>query len=149
MAKKIEGYVNLQVPAGAANPAPPIGPALGQRGVNIMEFCKAFNAKTKDMEQGAPIPVKITVYSDRSFTFEMRMPPATFLIKKAAGLKPTGKPGSGSKSPGVTSVGQITMAQLRDIAKIKMKDMNAQDLEAAAKTLAGSARSMGLKVVEG
>jgi large subunit ribosomal protein L11 len=149
MAKKIEGYVNLQVPAGAANPAPPIGPALGQRGVNIMEFCKSFNAKTKDMEQGAPIPVKITVYSDRSFTFEMRMPPATFLIKKAAGLKPTGKPGSGSKAPGVTSVGQITMAQLREIAKIKMKDMNALDLEAAAKTLAGSARSMGLKVVEG
>lgn len=149
MAKKIDGYVNLQVAAGAANPAPPIGPALGQRGVNIMEFCKSFNAKTKDMEQGTPIPVKITVYSDRSFTFEMRMPPATFLIKKAAGLKATGKPGSGSKTPGLSVVGQVTTAQLRDIAKIKMKDMNALDVEAAVKTLAGSARSMGLKVVEG
>ena len=148
MAKKIDGYINLQVPAGAANPAPPIGPALGQRGVNIMEFCKAFNAKTKDLEQGAPIPVKITVYSDRSFTFEMRLPPATFLIKKAAGLKATGKPGSGSKEPGRSVAGQITMAQLRDIAKLKMKDMNTTDIEQAAKTLAGSARSMGLKVVE-
>ena len=148
MAKKIDGYVNLQVPAGQANPAPPIGPALGQRGVNIMEFCKAFNAKTKDLEQGAPIPVKITVYSDRSFTFEMRLPPATFLIKKAAGLKATGKPGSGSKEPGRSVAGQITMAQLRDIAKLKMKDMNTTDIEQAAKTLAGSARSMGLQVVE-
>ncbi len=148
MAKKIDGYVNLQVPAGQANPAPPIGPALGQRGVNIMEFCKAFNAKTKDLEQGAPIPVKITVYSDRSFTFEMRLPPATFLIKKAAGLKATGKPGSGSKEPGRAVAGQISMAQLRDIAKLKMKDMNTTDLEQAAKTLAGSARSMGLQVVE-
>ncbi len=148
MAKKIEGYVNLQVPAGQANPAPPIGPALGQRGVNIMEFCKAFNAKTKDLEQGAPIPVKITVFSDRSFTFEMRLPPATFLIKKAAGMKPTGKPGSGSKEPGRSVAGQITMTQLREIAKVKMKDMNTTDLEQAAKTLAGSARSMGLQVVE-
>ena len=148
MAKKIDGYVNLQVPAGQANPAPPIGPALGQRGVNIMEFCKAFNAKTKDLEQGAPIPVKITVYTDRSFTFEMRLPPATFLIKKAAGMKATGKPGSGSKEPGRTSVGTITMAQLRDIAKLKMKDMNTSDVEQAAKTLAGSARSMGLQVTE-
>jgi large subunit ribosomal protein L11 len=148
MAKKIEGYINLQVPAGAANPSPPIGPALGQRGVNIMEFCKAFNAKTKDMEQGAPIPVKITVYSDRSFTFEMRMPPATFLIKKAAGMKPTGKPGSGSKEPGRAIAGKVTMAQLRDIAKIKMKDMNTDNIEQAVKTLAGSARSMGLQVVE-
>jgi large subunit ribosomal protein L11 len=148
MAKKIDGYVNLQVPAGQANPAPPIGPALGQRGVNIMEFCKAFNAKTNDLEQGAPIPVKITVYSDRSFTFEMRLPPATFLIKKAAGMKPTGKPGSGSKEPGRTTVGKITMAQLRDIAKLKIKDMNTDDLEQATKTLAGSARSMGLQVVE-
>jgi large subunit ribosomal protein L11 len=148
MAKKVEGFINLQVPAGAANPSPPIGPALGQRGVNIMEFCKAFNAKTKDMEQGAPIPVKITVYSDRSFTFEMRMPPATFLIKKAAGLKPTGKPGSGSKEPGRSAAGKISMAQLKDIAKIKMKDMNTDDLDQAAKTLAGSARSMGLTVTE-
>jgi len=148
MAKKIDGFINLQVPAGQANPAPPIGPALGQRGVNIMEFCKAFNAKTKDLEQGSPIPVKITVYSDRSFTFEMRLPPATFLIKKAAGMKPTGKPGSGSKEPGRVVAGKITMAQVRDIAKLKMKDMNTTDLEAAAKTIAGSARSMGLQVVE-
>jgi large subunit ribosomal protein L11 len=148
MAKKIDGYINLQVPAGAANPAPPIGPALGQRGVNIMEFCKSFNAKTKDLEQGTPIPVKITVYSDRSFTFEMRTPPATYLIKKAAGMKPTGKPGSGSKNPGRDVAGEITMAQLRDIAKLKMKDMNTNDLDQAAKTIAGSARSMGLRVVE-
>jgi len=149
MAKKIDGYINLQVPAGQANPAPPIGPALGQRGVNIMEFCKAFNAKTKDMEQGAPVPVKITVFSDRSFTFEMRMSPASYLIKKAAGLKPTGKPGSGSKEPGRNVVGTITMAQIREIAEKKMKDMNTTDVEAAAKTIAGSARSMGLQVVEG
>jgi large subunit ribosomal protein L11 len=148
MAKKIDGYINLQVPAGAANPSPPIGPALGQRGVNIMEFCKSFNAKTKDLEQGTPSPVKITVYSDRSFTFEMRTPPATFLIKKAAGLKPTGKGGSGSKEPGRIVAGQVTMAQLKDIAKIKMKDLNTDDINAAARTLAGSARSMGLKVVE-
>ena len=148
MAKKIDGYINLQVPAGAANPSPPIGPALGQRGVNIMEFCKSFNAKTKDLEQGTPIPVKITVYSDRSFTFEMRTPPATYLIKKAAGMKPTGKPGSGSKNPGRDVAGSITMAQLRDIAKVKIKDMNTDDLDQATKTMAGSARSMGLRVVE-
>jgi large subunit ribosomal protein L11 len=148
MAKKIDGYINLQVPAGAANPSPPIGPALGQRGVNIMEFCKSFNAKTKDLDQGTPIPVKITVYSDRSFTFEMRTPPATFLIKKAAGLKPTGKGGSGSKEPGRIVAGEVTMAQLKDIAQIKMKDLNTDDMDAAARTLAGSARSMGLKVVE-
>ncbi len=148
MAKKVDGFINLQVPAGAANPAPPIGPALGQRGVNIMEFCKAFNAKTKDLEQGAPIPVKITVYSDRSFTFEMRMPPATFLIKKAAGMKATGKPGSGSKEPGKAVAGQITTMQLRDIAQKKLKDMNTNDVEAAMRTLAGTARSMGLQVVE-
>jgi large subunit ribosomal protein L11 len=148
MAKKIDGYINLQVPAGAANPSPPIGPALGQRGVNIMEFCKSFNAKTKDLEQGTPIPVKITVYSDRSFTFEMRTPPATFLIKKAAGMKSTGKPGSGSKNPGRDVVGSITMAQLRDIAKIKLKDMNTDDLDQATRTIAGSARSMGLQVKE-
>jgi len=148
MAKKVEGFINLQVPAGQANPAPPIGPALGQRGVNIMEFCKAFNAKTKDLEQGSPIPVKITVYSDRSFTFEMRLPPATFLIKKAAGMKATGKPGSGSKEPGRTVAGTVTMAQLREIAEKKLKDMNTTDVEAAMRTLAGSARSMGLQVVE-
>ena len=148
MAKKIDGYINLQVPAGAANPSPPIGPALGQRGVNIMEFCKSFNAKTKDLEQGTPIPVKITVFSDRSFTFEMRTPPATYLIKKAAGMKPTGKPGSGSKAPGRDVAGQITMAQLQEIAKLKIKDMNTDNLEQATKPIAGSARSMGLKVVE-
>lgn len=148
MAKKIDGYINLQVPAGAANPSPPIGPALGQRGVNIMEFCKSFNAKTKDLEQGTPIPVKITVYSDRSFTFEMRTPPATYLIKKAVGMKPTGKPGSGSKAPGRDIVGSITMAQLREIAKLKLKDMNTDDVDQAARTIAGSARSMGLRVEE-
>ncbi len=148
MAKKIEGYINLQVPAGKANPSPPIGPALGQRGVNIMEFCKAFNAKTKDIEPETPIPVKITVFSDRSFTFEMRTPPATFFIKKAAGLKTTGKPGAGSKQPGSTTVGTITMAKVREIAKMKMKDLNTDDIESAAKTIAGSARSMGIQVVE-
>jgi large subunit ribosomal protein L11 len=138
----------LQVPAGKANPSPPIGPALGQRGVNIMEFCKAFNAKTKDMEPETPIPVKITVYSDRSFTFEMRTPPATYFLKKAAGLKTSGKPGAGSKEPGRTSAGSVTMAQVREIAKMKMKDLNTDNLESAAKTIAGSARSMGLEVVE-
>jgi large subunit ribosomal protein L11 len=142
MAKKIDGYINLQVPAGQANPSPPIGPALGQRGLAIMEFCKQFNAKTKDLEHGAPIPVKITVFSDRSFTFEMRTPPASHLLKKAAGLS------GGSKDPGRTSVGTITMAQVREVAKVKMKDMNTDDVEAAARTLAGSARSMGLQVVE-
>ncbi len=147
MAKKIDGYINLQVPAQKANPSPPIGPALGQRGVNIMEFCKAFNAKSKDIDADTPIPVKITVYSDRSFTFEMKTPPATFFIKKAAGLKTTGKPGAGSKEPGKVEVAQVTMAQVRDIAKLKMKDLNTDDVEAAAKIIAGSARSMGIKVV--
>jgi large subunit ribosomal protein L11 len=142
MAKKIDGFINLQVPAGQANPSPPIGPALGQRGVNIMEFCKSFNAKTKDMEQGTPIPVKITVYSDRSFSFEMRTPPATFFIKKAVKIN------SGSKAPGRDVAGEITLAQCRDIAKLKMKDLNTDNLEQATKTIAGSARSMGLKVVE-
>ena len=142
MAKKVEGFINLQVPAGQANPSPPIGPALGQRGVNIMEFCKSFNAKSKDREPGAPIPVKITVYSDRSFTFELRLPPASYLIKKAAKVE------SGSKAPGRDSAGTISMAQVREIAKLKMKDLNTSDLEAAARTIAGSARSMGLQVVE-
>jgi large subunit ribosomal protein L11 len=142
MAKKIDGYINLQVPAGAANPSPPIGPALGQRGVNIMEFCKSFNAKTKDMEQGTPIPVKITVYSDRSFTFEMRTPPASYLLKKAAKIT------DGSKEPGRTFVGTIAMAQVREVAKAKMKDLNTDNLDAAVKTIAGTARSMGLQVVE-
>ncbi len=147
MAKKIDGYINLQVPAQKANPSPPIGPALGQRGVNIMEFCKAFNAKSKDIDADTPIPVKITVYSDRSFTFEMKTPPATFFIKKAAGLKTSGKPGAGSKEPGKVEVAQVTMSQVRDIAKMKMKDLNTDDIEAAAKIIAGSARSMGIKVV--
>ena len=142
MAKKVEGFINLQVPAGKANPSPPIGPALGQRGVNIMEFCKAFNAKTKDMEPETPIPVKITVYSDRSFTFEMKTPPASFFLKKMASLT------SGSKAPGRDVAGSVTMAQVREIAKLKMKDLNTDDLEAAARTIAGSARSMGLKVAE-
>jgi large subunit ribosomal protein L11 len=142
MAKKIDGYINLQVPAGQANPSPPIGPALGQRGLSIMEFCKQFHAKTKDLEQGAPIPVKITVYSDRSFAFEMRTPPASHLIKKAAQIN------GGSKEPGRSSAGTITMAQVREVAKQKMKDLNTDDLEAAARTIAGSARSMGLQVVE-
>jgi large subunit ribosomal protein L11 len=142
MAKKIDGYINLQVPAGAANPSPPIGPALGQRGVNIMEFCKSFNAKTKDMEQGTPIPVKITVFSDRSFTFEMKTPPASHFLKKAAGLE------SAAKEPGRTVVGTVTMAQVREIAKTKIKDLNTDDIDAAAKIIAGSARSMGLRVTE-
>lgn len=142
MAKKIDGYINLQVPAGKANPSPPIGPALGQRGVNIMEFCKSFNAKTKDIEPDTPIPVKITVFSDRSFTFEMRTPPASFFLKKAA------KIASGAKDPGRGVAGQVTMDQVREIAKIKLKDLNTDDVEAAAKTIAGSARSMGLTVVE-
>lgn len=142
MAKKIDGYINLQVAAGQANPSPPIGPALGQRGVNIMEFCKSFNAKTKDIEQGTPIPVKITVFSDRSFTFEMRTPPASFFLKKAAQIN------SGSKTPGRDVAGSVTMEQCRDIAKTKLKDLNTDDVEQAARTIAGSARSMGLKVVE-
>jgi large subunit ribosomal protein L11 len=142
MAKKIDGYINLQVPAGQANPSPPIGPALGQRGLNIMEFCKQFNAKTKDLEAGAPIPVKITVFSDRSFNFEMRTPPASYLIRKIA------KIGGGSKEPGRTSAGTVTKAQVLDVAKQKMKDLNTDNLEAAAKTITGTARSMGIQVVE-
>ena len=148
MAKKVVGQIKLQLPAGKATPAPPVGPALGQHGVNIMEFCKSFNAKTKEIEQGTPIPVKITVYSDRSFTFEMRTPPATYLIKKAAGLRPTGKGGTGSKNPGRDVAGSVTMAQLREVAEKKMKDLNANDVDAACAMLVGSARSMGLQVVE-
>ena len=140
MAKKIDGYINLQVPAGQANPSPPIGPALGQRGVNIMEFCKAFNAKTKDMEQGTPIPVKITVFGDKSFTFVMKTPPASFFLKKAAKIN------SGSKEPGRASAGTVTIAQVREIAEAKMADLNTSDVEQAAKIIAGSARSMGLTV---
>lgn len=143
MAKKITGYINLQVPAGIANPSPPIGPALGQRGVNIMDFCKAFNAATDSLEKGIPIPTKITVYADRSFSFETKSPPASFLIKKAAKLK------SGSKEPGKISGGKISRKQLSEIAELKMKDLNANDIEAATKIIEGSARSMGLEVTEG
>ena len=143
MAKKIDGYIKLQVPAGAANPSPPIGPALGQRGVNIMEFCKAFNAATDSLEKSMPIPTIITVYSDRSFTFVTKTPPASFLIKKAANLK------SGSKEPGKVSAGTIKRSQLAEIAQTKMADLNANDIEAATKIIEGSARSMGLTVVEG
>ena len=143
MAKKIEGYINLQVPAGAANPSPPIGPALGQRGVNIMEFCKAFNAATQDLEKNMPIPTKITVYADRSFTFITKSPPASFLIKKAMKIK------SGSKEPGKNIIGSIKTSQLAEIAETKMKDLNANDMDQAVKIIAGSARSMGIEVVEG
>jgi len=143
VAKKIEGYIKLQVPAGKATPSPPIGPALGQRGVNIMEFCKAFNAATQDLENGMPIPTIITVYADRSFTFVTKTPPATFLIKKAINLK------SGSKEPGKVSAGTIKRSQLAEIAQVKMADLNANDIEAATKIIEGSARAMGLQVVEG
>ena len=143
MAKKIEGYIKLQVPAGDAKPSPPIGPALGQRGVNIMEFCKAFNASTQEMEKGMPIPTVITVFADRSFSFATKTPPASFLIKKAAGLK------SGSKEPGKVSAGTIKRSQLAEIAQTKMVDLNANDIEQATKIIEGSARSMGLQVVEG
>ena len=148
MAKKITGYVKLQVPAGAANPSPPIGPALGQRGLNIMEFCKAFNAKTAQMEKGTPIPVIITAYQDRSFTFEMKQPPVTFFLKKAVGLKLGKKPASGSKTPGKgATVGKITEAQLREIAEKKMPDLNCDNVDSAVAMIRGSARAMGLEVV--
>ena len=141
MAKKITGYIKLQVAAGAANPSPPIGPALGQRGVNIMEFCKAFNASTQELEKGSPIPTVITVYADRSFTFVTKTPPASFLIKKAAKLK------SGSKEPGKVSAGTIKRSQLSEIAETKMKDLNANDIEAATRIIEGSARAMGLQEI--
>jgi len=142
MAKKILGYIKLQVKAGMANPSPPIGPALGQRGVNIMGFCKEFNARTENVEKGTPLPTIITVYQDKSFTFATKTPPATFFIKQALGLK------SGSKKPGRESAGSITRAQLRAIAEKKMKDLSAHDLENATLIIEGSARSMGLKVVD-
>ena len=142
MAKKITGYLKLQVPAGSANPAPPIGPALGQRGLNIMEFCKAFNAQTQNMEKRTPIPVVITTYQDRSFTFEMRIPPVSHFIKKAAKLE------SGSKTPGREKAGSVTKAQVREIAERKMKDLNCDSIEAAMKMVEGSARSMGIEVAE-
>lgn len=141
MAKKITGYLKLQVPAGNATPSPPIGPALGQRGLNIMEFCKAFNAKTQEMEKGAPIPVVITIFADKSFTFEMKQAPVSFFLKKAAKLK------SGSKTPGKATAGKVTSAQVREIAEAKMKDLNADSVEAAMRMVEGSARSMGIDVV--
>ena len=140
MAKKITGYLKLQVAAGSATPSPPIGPALGQRGLNIMEFCKAFNAQTSEMEKGAPTPVVITIYADKSFTFELKLPPVTYYLKKAINLK------SGSKLPGKESAGTITQAQIREIAEKKLKDLNAYDVDAAASMIAGSARSMGIQV---
>ena len=140
MAKKIAGFIKLQVPAGKANPSPPIGPALGQRGLNIMEFCKAFNAQTQSFEPGMPIPVVITAYADQSFTFAMKTPPATFLIKKAAGIE------KGSQRPNTEKVGSITRAQAEEIATMKKPDLTAADMEAAVKTIAGSARSMGITV---
>ena len=142
MAKKIKGYIKLEIPAGQANPSPPVGPALGQRGLNIMEFCKAFNAATQNLEPGAPTPVVITAFEDRTFTFITKTPPASFLLKKAARIK------SGSGTPNKEKVGKVTKAQLREIAEIKLKDMNAVDIEAAMMSIAGSARSMGIEVAE-
>jgi len=141
MAKKITGYIKLQVPAGKANPSPPIGPALGQRGVNIMEFCKAFNASTQQMEAGMPIPTVITVYADRSFTFITKSPPASYFLKRAASIQ------KGAKNVKTDKAGQVTVAQLREIAEQKMKDLNANDMDAAVQMLRGSARSMGITVV--
>jgi len=142
MAKKIVGFIKLQVPAGKANPSPPIGPALGQRGLNIMEFCKAFNAQTQGLEPGMPIPVVITAYADRTFSFVTKTPPVTYFLKKAAGIT------KGITTPGKGTVGKVTMAQVRDIAEKKMKDLNANDVDAASTMIVGSARSMGLQVVE-
>ena len=142
MAKKIVGLIKLQVPAGAANPSPPIGPALGQRGLNIMEFCKTFNAETQNLEKGMPIPVVITAYADRSFTFVTKTPPASYFLKKAAGLD------KGSQTPGKGTVGKVTVSQLREIAETKMVDLNAHTLDSAVAMMRGSARSMGLEVVE-
>lgn len=140
MAKKIVGYIKLQVPAGKATPSPPIGPALGQRGLNIMEFCKAFNAQTQSHEAGTPLPVIITAFADRTFSFVIKTPPVSFFLKKAAGIE------SGSKIPGRAGAGSVTMAQVREIAQLKMKDLNANDLDAACMMIMGSARSMGLEV---
>ena len=140
MAKKVAGSLKLQVPAGKANPSPPVGPALGQRGINIMEFCKAFNARTQEMEAGQPCPVVITYFTDKSFTMDIKTPPASFLLKKAAGIK------SASKTPGKETIGTVSVAQLREIAETKMKDLNATDVDAAMLIVAGSARSMGIEV---
>ena len=140
MAKKVQGYIKLQIPAGQANPSPPVGPALGQQGVNIMEFCKAFNAQTQSLEKGLPTPVIITVYSDRSFTFILETPPASVLLRKALGIE------KGSGTPNTAKVGKVTRKQLEDIAKVKMPDLTAANLDAAVRTIAGSARSMGVDV---
>ncbi|WP_284165902.1 50S ribosomal protein L11 [Frigidibacter sp. SD6-1] len=148
MAKKVVGQLKLQVKAGQANPSPPIGPALGQRGINIMEFCKAFNAKTQEMEPGSPVPTVITYYADKSFSFEMKTAPASYYLKKAAGLKPVGKRNrpKGSEKPGRTVAGTVTAAQVRQIAEAKMKDLSANDVEAAMKIILGSAKSCGIEV---
>ncbi|MFV0409193.1 MAG: 50S ribosomal protein L11 [Paracoccus sp. (in: a-proteobacteria)] len=148
MAKKVVGQLKLQIKAQEATPSPPVGPALGQRGINIMEFCKAFNAKTQEMEKGAPVPVVITYYADKSFTFETKTPPAAFLLKKAAGLKPVGKRNraKGSEKPGRATAGSVTAKQLREIAEVKMKDLSANSVEEAMKIIAGSARSIGIEV---
>ena len=148
MAKKVVGSLKLQIKAGQANPSPPVGPALGQRGLNIMEFCKAFNAKTQEMEQGSPVPVVITYYADKSFTFETKTQPASFLLKKAAGLKPVGKRNraKGSDKPGRTVAGSVTVKQVREIAEAKMKDLSANSIEAAMQIILGSARSIGIEV---
>ena len=142
MAKKIQGFIKLQIPAGQANPSPPVGPALGQRGLNIMEFCKTFNSQTQNMEPGTPIPVMITAYSDRSFSFIMKLPPVSHFLKKAAGIE------KGCGTPGREMLGQVSMKQVREIAEKKMADLNAADIEAACHTIAGSARSMGIEVVD-
>ncbi len=148
MAKKVMGSLKLQIKAGQANPSPPVGPALGQRGINIMEFCKAFNAKTQEMEAGSPVPVVITYYADKSFTFEMKTPPASFYLKKAAGLKPVGKRNrpKGAVKPGREVVATVTVAQVREIAEAKMKDLSANDVDAAMNIILGSARSIGIEV---
>ena len=148
MAKKVMGQLKLQVKAGQANPSPPVGPALGQRGINIMEFCKAFNAKTADMEPGSPIPTVITYYQDKSFSIETKSPPASYFLKKAAGLKPQGKRNrpQGSTQPGKIVAGTVTLAQVREIAEAKMKDLNATSIEGAMQTVLGSAKSMGIEV---
>ncbi len=148
MAKKLIGTLKLQIKAGAANPSPPVGPALGQRGINIMEFCKAFNAKTQEMEQGAPCPTVINYYQDKSFTMEIKTPPASYYLKKAAGLKPVGKRNrpKGSPKPGRETVATVTVAQVREIAEAKMRDLNANSVEAAMQIILGSARSMGIEV---
>ncbi|MEZ5721737.1 MAG: 50S ribosomal protein L11 [Paracoccaceae bacterium] len=148
MAKKVAGKMKLQIPAGKANPSPPVGPALGQRGINIMEFCKAFNAKTADMEEGAPCPTQITYYQDKSFTMDIKTPPASYYLKKAAGLKPVGKRNrpKGAVNPGREVIGTVTQAQVREIAEAKMKDLNAVDVEGAMMIIMGSARSMGIEV---